>query len=87
MYFLKKDHLSFSAYRIRSYFREKEMSSFLMIQERSYSSAIFWKDHLFRTLGKRKYAFLCSVPLMHMGTDNFPLEFTEKLAYLSDLQA
>ena len=58
--FFKKDHLSFSASRIISYFRGKEISSFLMIQERSYSSAILWKDHLFRTFGKRNYGFSCS---------------------------
>ena len=31
------------------------------MQERSYSSTLFWKDHLFRTPGKRKYGFPCSV--------------------------
>ena len=60
MYFFEKDHLCFSVYRIRSYFREKEIPSFLLIQERSYSSAIFWKDQLFKTLGQRKYGFSCS---------------------------
>ena len=59
--FFKKDHLSFSIQHVRSYFREKEISSFPIIQERSYSGAIFWKDHLFRTSGKRKYGFSCSV--------------------------
>ena len=55
--FFKKDHLSFSVQRVRSYFWEKEISSFPIIQERSYSTAIFQKDHLFRTSGKRKYGF------------------------------
>ena len=40
--FFKKDHLSFSVQRVRSYFREKEISSFPIIQERSYSTAIFF---------------------------------------------
>ena len=40
-FFLKKDHLSFSAQRIRSFFQKGEASTFLMIQERSYSSAIY----------------------------------------------
>ena len=44
--FFEKDHISLSAQRIRSYYWGKELSSFGMIQERSYSSAIIWKDHL-----------------------------------------
>ena len=44
---------------------EKEISSFLIIQEKSYFSAMFlerfWKDHLFRIFGKRKNGFSCSV--------------------------
>ena len=47
-----------------SYFLEKKaMPSFQILQKRSYSSAIFWKDHLFKTFEKRKYGFLCSVIL------------------------
>ena len=42
-------------------FREKEISSFLIIQERSYSSGFFWKDHVFKAFGKRNYVFSCSV--------------------------
>ena len=45
-----------------------KISSFLMIQEISYSSAIlFWKDYLFRTFGNRKYRFLCSAPCLKMN--------------------
>ena len=33
----------------------------MMIQERSYSSAVSWKDHLFRTFGKSQYCFLCRI--------------------------
>ena len=40
MHFLKK-MIFHSVLRIRSYFREKEILSFLIIQERSYSSATF----------------------------------------------
>ena len=65
--FFTKDHLSFSVQRARSYFREKEISSFPIIQERLYSSAIFWKDHLFRTSGKGKYCFLCSARTYHQN--------------------
>ena len=65
--FFKKDHLSFSVQRVRSYFREKEISSFPIIQERSCSSAIFWKDHLFRASGKRKCGFPCSVKRVQSG--------------------
>ena len=52
--FLEKDHLSFSVQRIRSYFREKEISSFLIIQERSYSSAIFLEIPCFQNIWKKK---------------------------------
>ena len=31
------------------------------MQERSYSSGVFWKDLLFKTFGKRRYGFLYSV--------------------------
>ena len=44
-------------------FSKKIMSSFLIIQERSYSSAMFWEDHHFRTFIKRKYDFSCSAKL------------------------
>ena len=59
--FFQKDHLSFSVQRVRSYFREKEISSFPIIQERSYSSASFlerlsfqgvWKKKIFRAVKK-----------------------------------
>ena len=49
IYFLRKFIFHFPSIEKISYFREKEMSFFLMIEERSYSSGIFWKDHLFRT--------------------------------------
>ena len=62
VYFFEKNHLSFFVYGIRSYFREKEISSFPdntknFILQRNF----FWKEHLFRTSGKRKYCFPCSV--------------------------
>ena len=44
---------------VRSYFREKEILNFPIIQERSNYSVIFWKVHLFRTSGERKYDFTC----------------------------
>ena len=53
--FFEKGHLSFSVWRIRSYFREKEISSFLIIQqERSYSSANFLERSSFQNIC-RKY--------------------------------
>ena len=55
--FFKKDHLSFSVQRVRSYFREKEISSFLIIQERSYSSAIFLERPSFQDAWKKKIWF------------------------------
>ena len=33
----------------------------MMMQERSYSSAVFWKHHLFRTFGKSQYCFSCPI--------------------------
>ena len=57
-----------------------KISSFLMIQEISYSSAIFfWKDHLFRTFGNRKYRFSCSAPCLKMNLTgpNFEVFFFE----------
>ena len=41
-------------------FSGKEIPSFLMIQEGSYSSAILWEHHLCKTF-KKKYGFSCSV--------------------------
>ena len=55
--FFKKDHLSFSVQRVRSYFREKEISSFPIIQERSYSSAIFLERPSFQDVWKKKIWF------------------------------
>ena len=45
--FFEKDHVSFSAEVVRSYFREKEISSFPIIQERSYSSAVLFGKNIF----------------------------------------
>ena len=56
--FFEKDHLSFSVQRIRSYFRKKEISSFLVIQERSYSTAIFLERSSFQTIWKKICDFL-----------------------------
>ena len=55
--FFKKDHLSFSVQRVRSYFREKEISSFPIIQERSYSTAIFLERPSFQDVRKKKIWF------------------------------
>ena len=55
--FFKKDHLSFSVWRERSYFRQKEMSSFPIIQERSYSGAIFLERPSFQDVRKKKIWF------------------------------
>ena len=55
--FFEKDHLSFCVQRMRSYFREKEKSSFLIIQKRSYSSAVFLEKPSFRNIWKTKMSF------------------------------
>ena len=55
--FFKKDHLSFSVQRARSYFGEKEISSFPIIQERSYSTAIFLERPSFQDVRKKKIWF------------------------------
>ena len=55
--FFKKDHLSFFFQRVRSYFLEKEISSFPIIQERSYSSAIFLERPSFQNVRKKKIWF------------------------------
>ena len=55
--FFKKDHLSFSVQRVRSYFREKEISSFPIIQERSYSSPVFLETPSFQDVWKKKMWF------------------------------
>ena len=47
VFFFQKDHLSFSVQGIRSYFREKEMPSFPILQERSYFSAVFFGKTIF----------------------------------------
>ena len=46
---LEKYYLSFSVQRKNAIFSRRKIPSFQIIQERSYYSAIFWKDHLFRT--------------------------------------
>ena len=56
--FFKKDHLSFSVQRVRSYFREKEISSFPIIQERSYPSAVFLERPSFQDIRNKKIWFL-----------------------------
>ena len=55
--FFQKDHLSFSVQRVRSYFREKEISSFPIIQERSYSSARFLERPSCQDIWKKKIWF------------------------------
>ena len=55
--FFKKVRPSFSAQGVRSYFREKEISSFSIIQERSCSSAIFLERPSFQGVRKKKTWF------------------------------
>ena len=56
--FFRKDHLSFSVKRrVRWYFREKEISFFPIMQERSYSSAIFLERPFFQDVRKKKIWF------------------------------
>ena len=50
----QKDHLSFSVQRISSYIREKEISSLLIIQGRSYPRANFLERSSYQTIC-RKY--------------------------------
>ena len=45
--FYEKDHHSFSVQGVKSHFREKEISSFPIIQERSYSCVIFFGKTIF----------------------------------------
>ena len=59
VYFFQKDHLSFSAWVVISYFREKEISYFPTIQERSYFRAIFLERPSFQDVCKKK--IWCSV--------------------------
>ena len=54
MYFLRKIIFHFSSIEKKSYFREKKMPSSLMIQERSYSTAIFLERASFQNIW-RKY--------------------------------
>ena len=45
--FYEKDHHSFSVQGVKSHFREKEISSFPIIQERSYSCVICFGKTIF----------------------------------------
>ena len=67
--FFKKDHLSFSIQHVRSYFREKEISSFPIIQERSYSTAIFLERPSFQDVRKKKIWFF--VQCVFLNLPNF----------------
>ena len=51
-----------------SYFQENEISPFLIIQERSYSNAIFSGRNLFRSFGK-KICFFCAVSCKSSAID------------------
>ena len=73
--FFKKDHLSFSVQRVRSYFREKEISSFLIIQERSYSSAIFLERPSFQDVRKKNIWFSVQC------NKDYPETFLEECVY------
>ena len=55
--FFEKDHISFFAQRIRSHFLEEEISSFLMIQETSYSRAIYLERLFFLYIWKKNMVF------------------------------
>ena len=55
---IKLQAFSFSVQRVRSYFREKEISSFPIIQERSYSTAIFLERPSFQDVRKKKVWFI-----------------------------
>ena len=63
-FFGEKDHLSFSVQGVWSYFREKEISSFPKIKQRSCSSAIFWEGLSFQDVWKNKIRpfVLCKAP-------------------------
>ena len=65
--FFKKDHLSFSIQRVRSYFREKGISSFPIIQERSYYIANFLERPSFQDVRKKKIWFFvqCQVIIIY----------------------
>ena len=56
MYVFEKDQISFSVQKKMSYFWEKEISSFLIIQERSYPSAIFLERTSFQNIWIKKIA-------------------------------
>ena len=56
-FFFEKDHFLFSVLRIKSYFREKEISSFLIIQKRSYSNAIFLEIPSFQSIWRKRVRF------------------------------
>ena len=62
---------------VRSYFREKEISSFPTIQEDHIPERFFWKDNLFRTSVKRKYGVPCSEKARDLifATINFNFDF------------
>ena len=55
--FYEKHHLSFSVGKKISYFWEKEMPSFLVIQERSYSSVIFLERSSFQNIWNKNMVF------------------------------
>ena len=53
----EKDHLSFCAQRMRSLFLEEKISSFLMVQETSYSRAIYLERLFFQNIWKKNMVF------------------------------
>ena len=60
-----KDHI------FRTYFRKKEISSFLIIQERSYSSAIFLGRLSFQDVRKKKIWFSVQWQITILSNKNF----------------
>ena len=75
--FFKKDHLSFSAQGVRSYFRQNEISSFPIIQERSYSSSIFLERPSFQDVWKKKIWFSVQCKNLKKKTQKLKILKTE----------
>ena len=67
MYFFLRDHLSFFVQGVKSYFREKEISSFPIIHERLYSSATFLERPTFQDVWKKKIWFSVQWDLVYLS--------------------
>ena len=73
-YFFEKDHLPFGCLKNKIIFQEKEISSFLIIQERSYSSAIFFERPSFQNIWKRKIWFFVQCVSWHISHSDQKIE-------------